>query len=328
MATMTPTNVSVTLTNTSGTCWSQSGSTKKYESSLGPTSSDTTYMTIEGISSDSSICNYSMVYSLQAISTNQPTYTLPSGYTADSSGSLTYTWTLPSKTVYSIYGGVKKATTWGCTLIYRYKQDYEYTYNISFTVWQNGGGNTYSGNIGPCYIMVRSTTNYKVIYGETSILFSGGGSQNTQIKSSESSITFEFMATTPSDSNFTWMDPNHTSGTYKCDSTTKSVSISISMRYTYSSGGSSTTTVTKPTVELYAYNTSQSYAYIRVNWGTSNQASTCTVKVYSSGGSTSGLVRDTVTCSRSGSAQYQYYKTNNILNSQIGNYTCSVYSYS
>jgi hypothetical protein len=128
MATMTPTNISASLTNTSGTCWSQSGSTKKYESNLGPTSSDTTYLLVITTSSDSSTCKYDMVPSIEAISTNQPTYTLPSGYTADSSGSLTYTWALPSKTVYSIYGGVQKGTTWNCTLTYRYKQD-----NITIT---------------------------------------------------------------------------------------------------------------------------------------------------------------------------------------------------
>jgi hypothetical protein len=126
MATMTPTMTSVTLSSFSGTCWSQSGSTKKYESSLGPTSSDATYLTVVVTSSDSSTCNYNMKGESTAV--DSLTYTLPSGCTADSSGSLTYTWTLPSKTVYSIYGGVQKATTWNCTLTYRYKRN-----NITIT---------------------------------------------------------------------------------------------------------------------------------------------------------------------------------------------------
>ena len=126
MATMTPTMTSVTLSSSSGTCWSQSGSTKKYESSLGPTSSDATYLTVVVTSSDSSTCNYNMKGESTAV--NSLTYTLPSECTADSSGSLTYTWALPSKTVYSIYGGVQKATTWNCTLTYKYKQN-----NITIT---------------------------------------------------------------------------------------------------------------------------------------------------------------------------------------------------
>ena len=327
MATMTPTSISISLTNTSGTCWTQSGSTKKYESNLGPTSSDSTYLTVVVTSSDSSTCNYNMFGISQTV--NSLTYTLPSGCTADSSGSLTYAWKLPSKTVYSVYGGVQKATTWNCTLTYKYNvKSYPYTYNILFYVGPSSSAYLYSGNVGPACIMVRSANSdeYEVIYGSTNNLIAGIGSWNTQIKSSKSSITFEFMCYSPTSvTGFTWVDSNHTGGTYTCDSSTKSVSISISMRYKYSSGDSSTTT--KPTAQLYCYDSSQSYAYIRVNWGTSNQASKCVVRVYSSS-DTSGLVRDSIDCNRIDSTQYQFYKTNSILNSQIGNYTCSVYSYS
>ena len=133
MATMTPTSISVSLTNTSGTCWSQSGSTKKYESNLGPTSSDSTYLTVVVTSSDSSICNYNMKG--ESTSVSSLSYTLPDNCEASSSGDLTYSWKLPSKTVYSVYGGVQKTTTWNCTLTYRYKSSQK-TILLSFNSWR------------------------------------------------------------------------------------------------------------------------------------------------------------------------------------------------
>ena len=143
MATMTPTTVDVSLTNTSGTCWSQSGSTKKYESNAGPASSNSTYLTVVVTSSDSSTCNYYMKGESTPVSSL--TYTLPDGCEASSSGNLTYSWKLPSKTLYSIYGGVQKSTTWNCTLTYKYKSS-EKTINISLSPSKSSGQVTWSGS--------------------------------------------------------------------------------------------------------------------------------------------------------------------------------------
>ena len=138
MATMTPTTYS--WTSPSWTCWSQSGSTTKYESSQGPSCSTSGFSITNG--SGSSKYNYSVAISSSTV--NNYTYTLPSGYEASSSGSLTYTVKI-SPSITTKYGGVSSSKTGSLTLTYKYKSSVE-TISISLKPSKSTGKVTWSGS--------------------------------------------------------------------------------------------------------------------------------------------------------------------------------------
>ena len=138
MATMTPTTYS--WTSPSWTCWSQSGSTTKYESSQGPSCSTSGFSITNG--SGSSKYNYSVSISSSAV--NNYTYTLPSNCEASSSGDLTYTVKI-TPSITTIYGGVSSSKNGTLTLTYKYKSSQK-TINISLSPSKSTGKVTWSGS--------------------------------------------------------------------------------------------------------------------------------------------------------------------------------------
>ena len=135
MATMTPTTYS--WSSPSWTCWSQSGSTSKYESDRGPACG---FATPNG--SGSSKYNYSADIPMYIV--NNYTYTLPKNCEASSSGSLTYTMKI-TQSITSNYGGVASTKNGTLTLTYRYESSQK-TISISLSPSKSTGKVTWSGS--------------------------------------------------------------------------------------------------------------------------------------------------------------------------------------